>query len=55
MFAVVLVLFIGVVVAGVGLLAAMLVKDKPLLGVLGLVFLAGPGALLAVLTAAFQS
>ncbi|MET1071961.1 MAG: hypothetical protein ABWY11_04865 [Umezawaea sp.] len=55
MFSVVLVLFIAVVLAAVGLLVAMLVKDKPLYGVMGLVFLAGPGAFFAVLTAVFQS
>lgn len=51
---VVLVLFVVVLLAAVGLLAAMLVKDKPMYGVLGLVVLIGPGALLAILTAAFQ-
>jgi len=54
MFAVVLVLFIAVIVVACGLQVAMFTKDKPIYGMLGLVVLAGPGALLAILTAAFQ-
>ncbi|MCS7482478.1 hypothetical protein ACFFQW_11790 [Umezawaea endophytica] len=54
MFAVVLVLFVAVILVGIGFLAAMLVKDKPMYGVMGLVVLAGPGAVFAILTAAFQ-
>ncbi|MFI9012057.1 hypothetical protein ACIGNX_32940 [Actinosynnema sp. NPDC053489] len=45
---VVLVLLCVAVLAALGLLAYMLVKDKPLYGVLGLGVLAGPGPLLAL-------
>ncbi|HWO67459.1 MAG TPA: hypothetical protein VNO31_46245 [Umezawaea sp.] len=53
MFAVALVLLIAVVMLAVGLQVAMFTKDRPIYGVMGLVLLAGPGALLAILTAAF--
>ncbi|GAA1303986.1 hypothetical protein [Saccharothrix xinjiangensis] len=46
---VVLVLLIAVVLAAIGLMVTMFVKDRPLHGVVGLGLLAGPGPLLALL------
>ncbi len=46
---VVLVLLLAVVVAVIGALVAMLVKDKPFYGAMGLCVLFGPGVLLAFL------
>lgn len=46
---VVLVLFLAVVLAVIGALAAMLVRDKPLYGVYGLCVLLGPGTVLGFL------
>ncbi|MGB3437946.1 MAG: hypothetical protein WBA97_04255 [Actinophytocola sp.] len=43
---VVLVLFLAVVVAVIGSMVAMVVKDKPLYGVYGLCVLMGPGTVL---------
>ncbi|MFD9734555.1 hypothetical protein [Umezawaea sp. NPDC059074] len=54
MFLVSVVLLVLVALVGIGLLGAMMAKDKPLYGVAGLVVLAVPGALLAIMTTAFQ-
>ncbi|ROP42052.1 hypothetical protein [Saccharothrix texasensis] len=48
MYFVVLVLLVAMVLAAVGLMVGMFVKDKPLYGALGLGVLTGPGALLAL-------
>jgi hypothetical protein len=45
---VVLVLLVVALLAAIGLLITMFIKDEPLLGVAGLGLLAGPGALLAI-------